>query len=54
MSMKFPGRAVQKNVKLSMMLGHTIKTKKHVTEVDSNLEIQVGNVILFKGLLLNR
>ena len=50
MSMKFPGRAVQQNVKLSMMLGHSIKTRKHMAEVDSSLEMHVGNLLLFKGL----
>ena len=49
MSMKFPGRAVQQNVKLTMMLGHSIKTKKHVTDLESNFELQVGNVFLFTG-----
>ena len=49
MSMKFPSRAVQSNVKLSMMLGHSIKTKKHMTDVESNLEMHIGNVFLFKG-----
>ena len=52
MSMKFPSRAVQKDVKLSMMLGHSIKTKKHVTEVESHLEMHIGNVFLFKGLFV--
>eukprot|EP00795_Rhopilema_esculentum_P002843 gene2843-1077_t len=49
MSMKFPNRVTKKNVKLAMMLGHSIKTKKSSFSVDSQPTMNIGNVFLFKG-----